>query len=121
MTRQKKEYCTHKRTGNRVFDTARHVLFFDCPFQKGVILMATRRTLTIDCKKFAQLCRQRYMLSSDLAHESGITIRTIARLLYTGVPSLNVQIRTAYRLAQALHVPVDSILYQPDTNGEQGA
>lgn len=83
--------------------------------------MATRRTLNIDCKKFAQLCRQRYMLSSDLAHASGITIRTIARLLYTGVPSLNVQIRTAYRLAQALHVPVDSILYQPDTNGKQGA
>lgn len=83
--------------------------------------MATRRTLNIDCRKFAQLCRQRYMLSSDLAHASGITIRTIARLLYTGVPSLNVQIRTAYRLAQALHVPVDAILYQPDTNGEQGA
>jgi transcriptional regulator with XRE-family HTH domain len=80
-----------------------------------------KRKLIIDCKALADLCIARYMTATDLAHASGITRRTITQILYTPAAGTTVQIKTAYRLAQALQVPVDAILYKSYDDSKEGA
>lgn len=77
-------------------------------------MKAGRKILDLNCTTVKQLCKKQYVTASDLAHMTGVSIRTITKIFYTGVPTLRVQIRTVFRIAQALKVPVDSIIMQDD-------
>lgn len=76
-----------------------------------------RKTLILDTRKLRDICRGRYLLTSDLADMTGLSVRNVNRIVYSD-NDVSVNLRTGYRIAQALNMPVDSIINRTESGGK---